>query len=192
MRYQAGTTLLVIALLAWLGVEWSRPLFRPREARPAPAVFPLLMPIFLGDGFPQPGVHQISDGETLRSVIRLTDLPLAPDLAASPCLDVFLIPGQGFDLVLKKSVITDIMPFWMPAGQRLALAIPLHPDRMVVKDWEVLPGAGPALARQIELDRQKYGDFRSLEGLQRVKGVGPKRIAAWRDFFGFSLAPETP
>ena len=191
MRYQAGTTLLVTVLLVGLGVEWSRPLLRKGEALPAPAISPLPQPILLGTAFPRPGVHQISDGETLRGVIQLTGLSLASDLTADPCLDAPLIPGQGFDGVLKGSVIVDVMPFWMPAGQRLALGLPLHPDLMMVADWEVLPGIGPVLARQIELNRQKYGDFGSLKGLQRVKGVGPKRIDGWRDYFEFHPLAES-
>jgi competence protein ComEA len=71
----------------------------------------------------------------------------------------------------------------MPAGQRLALGVPLHPDRMGLGDWEVLPGIGPALARRIELDRQENGEFGSLERLERVRGIGPKRIQAWSEFF---------
>jgi competence protein ComEA len=38
---------------------------------------------------------------------------------------------------------------------------------------ETLPRIGPALARRIVEDRAAHGPFRSLEGLQRVRGVGP-------------------
>ncbi|MCP3177174.1 helix-hairpin-helix domain-containing protein [Desulfuromonas sp. KJ2020] len=54
---------------------------------------------------------------------------------------------------------------------------------MSLADWTVLPGVGPKLAERIEKDRQKNGDFGSLEALQRVKGIGPKRINSWKFFF---------
>jgi competence protein ComEA len=71
----------------------------------------------------------------------------------------------------------------MPASQRMALGIPLHPDRMSGEDWEALAGIGPRMALAIEEDRQRNGDFGSLARLQRVKGVGPKRLAGWEQFF---------
>lgn len=71
----------------------------------------------------------------------------------------------------------------MPASQRIVLGIPLHPDSMVGDDWQALPGIGPKLAERIEADRQKNGEFASLEDLKRVSGIGKKRIEAWRIFF---------
>jgi competence protein ComEA len=71
----------------------------------------------------------------------------------------------------------------MPARQRLALGITLHPDRMSRDDWQMLPGIGEKLAAQIEADRQKYGDFGSFEALDRVKGIGPAKLKALRPFF---------
>jgi competence protein ComEA len=54
---------------------------------------------------------------------------------------------------------------------------------MVGDDWQALPGIGPKLAERIEVDRQKNGEFASLEDLKRVSGIGKKRIEAWRIFF---------
>jgi competence protein ComEA len=71
----------------------------------------------------------------------------------------------------------------MPARQRLALGIPLHPDRMSHADWVALPGIGVQLATRIEADRQKYGDFGRFEALERVKGIGPGKLRALRQYF---------
>jgi competence protein ComEA len=77
----------------------------------------------------------------------------------------------------------EIEQGWMPARQRLALGIPLHPDRMSRDDWQTLPGIGEKLAAQIEIDRQNYGDFGSFDALDRVKGIGPAKLKALRPFF---------
>jgi competence protein ComEA len=77
----------------------------------------------------------------------------------------------------------EIKQGWMPARQRLALGIPLHPDRMSREDWVTLPGIGEKLAAEIERDRQNYGDFGRFEALERVKGIGPAKLKALRPFF---------
>ncbi len=52
-------------------------------------------------------------------------------------------------------------------------------------DWRelaLLPGIGPVLARRIIRDRQRRGPVQTLAGLERVPGIGPKRlqeIAPW-------------
>lgn len=39
---------------------------------------------------------------------------------------------------------------------------------------ELLPGIGPSLAQRIIEHREKFGVFRSIDELDRVKGIGPK------------------
>ncbi|MBN2645924.1 MAG: helix-hairpin-helix domain-containing protein [Desulfuromonadaceae bacterium] len=71
----------------------------------------------------------------------------------------------------------------MNAEKRMILGVPLHPDRMSVRDWCALPGIGPALAARIEHDRHENGDFGRLERLGRVPGLSTKRIAEIAGFF---------
>ncbi|MCS7305389.1 MAG: helix-hairpin-helix domain-containing protein [Thermoguttaceae bacterium] len=39
-----------------------------------------------------------------------------------------------------------------------------------------LPGVGPSLARRIVEHRATHGPFRSLDQLQKVRGIGPKKL----------------
>lgn len=50
---------------------------------------------------------------------------------------------------------------------------------------EVLPGIGPATAGRIVESRVRQGRFRSLEDLDRVKGLGPKKLEALRGHVAF-------
>ena len=49
-------------------------------------------------------------------------------------------------------------------------------------EWSQLPGIGPVLAHRIVQDREERGPFRSIDDLNRVKGIGPKKFEAIRPF----------
>ncbi len=59
---------------------------------------------------------------------------------------------------------------------------------------ESLPRIGPALAARIVANRDSFGPFGSLDGLQRVKGVGAAMAKALRDRVTFSgvARPDAP
>lgn len=59
-------------------------------------------------------------------------------------------------------------------------------DRATAAELEGLPRIGPALAARIVQDRLERGDYGSLEGLQRVRGVGPVMAAALAPYVTFS------
>lgn len=48
-------------------------------------------------------------------------------------------------------------------------------------ELELLPGIGPALAARILEDRQANGPFKTVDDLDRVKGIGPKTLERIRD-----------
>jgi competence protein ComEA len=140
--------------------------------------------VALGEGFPSPGIRQFHDGLTVSDVINLTMVPgeLAATAGGSAGA-VALVDGMTLDLVENVNKNGKVNVGWMPARQRLALGIPLHPDRMSHADWVALPGIGEQLATRIESDRQNYGDFGRFEALERVNGIGPAKLRALRPYF---------
>lgn len=130
-----------------------------------------------------PGVHQIHDGLTLFGVMKLTHPQELENLMPGIAWDQPLQSGERLEIVRKDRKLAILRRGWMSASHRVALTIPLHPDRMSSTDWQTLPGIGTVLAERIENSRQENGDFGSLEGLLRVKGIGKKRIERWREFF---------
>lgn len=46
---------------------------------------------------------------------------------------------------------------------------------------ETLPGVGPSTAAKIVADREANGPFASVDDLQRVAGIGPKKLESLRD-----------
>ena len=59
-------------------------------------------------------------------------------------------------------------------GQRIDL------NRAQPADLELLPGIGPSLAQRIVDDRTAHGAFVSVDGLLRVRGVGPHTLERLR------------
>jgi type IV pilus assembly protein PilB len=64
-----------------------------------------------------------------------------------------------------------------PSAGQAAPAHIIDVDRASAAELEGLPGIGPKLAQAIVDDRNRHGPFRSLEGLGRVKGIGPRMLA---------------
>jgi competence protein ComEA len=129
------------------------------------------------------GVYQINDGLTLEGVIKLTNMKLLNDLTIERAWTKPLQNGERIEIISKDQKVRHLQRGWMPASHRVSMGIPLHPDRMSSEDWKFLSGVGEAMAGKIENNRQQNGDFASLEGLLRVKGIGKKSIDKWRMFF---------
>lgn len=56
---------------------------------------------------------------------------------------------------------------------------------------EALPRIGPALAARIVANRDSFGAFGSLEGLTRVRGIGPAMTKALKELVVFSGVPRS-
>lgn len=182
-KRSAPPVLAVLTVMVCLGMLLSRevfrsgnlPVFSPQEEK--------LIHIGLSGASLLPGVYQFNDGFTLRDVMKLTVGWEETRMAPSPILSRPLNDGESLRIVKKDRQIKLLHRGWLPAGQRMALGVPLHPDRMSLADWIALPGIGPQLAQRIENDRQKNGDFGGLNTLSRVPGIGRKRLNQWRGFF---------
>jgi len=58
----------------------------------------------------------------------------------------------------------------------------LDVNQATAEQLEALPGIGPVIARRIVDYREKHGLFKSVDELLNVNGIGPKRLAAIKDF----------
>lgn len=183
MQETRGAALLLLVVLATLAFCLGRAALR-NEGPPAFFVEERHgFPVALGRGFSSPGLHQFPDGTRPLDVIKMTNPQTSPKIVDDPLLQLPFSPGERLEISFSDSQVPSITREWISAGQRIALSIPLHPDRMSLEDWRVLPGVGVRLAEKIEEDRQKNGVFGSLAGLQRVKGIGRQRLEGWHEFF---------
>lgn len=87
------------------------------------------------------------------------------------------LPGQS-PLAHKDSTIALARP--LQPGERVDI------DRVGPAEIARLPRVGPALAKRIVADRDARGPFGSLEGLDRVSGVGSGLLAVIAEHATFS------
>jgi competence protein ComEA len=133
---------------------------------------------------PKPGIYSFPEHVTLGTVINMTAPSLAGNITDIRLLERYLESGEIIEAVARNQQHIEIIIYRMKARERLLLGIPLNPDEMDMADWEAMPGIGPKLAKAIIDDRQKYGDFGSLDSVQRVPGVGGERLNALKMYFG--------
>ena len=132
---------------------------------------------------PVPGIHEFPDNTDLAAVIKMTAPLMAGKVRDKDLLEARLKNGDIIEVVAKDQDYVEIIITKMKAKERMVLGIPLHPDQMDLADWESLPGIGPGLAKNIMDDRQKNGDFDSVESLRRVSGIGENKLNEIRMYF---------
>lgn len=124
-----------------------------------------------GGGDPRSGSAASVTGRTSR---RSPGRPVGPAPGADPR-----------DLFNPQPVAPPARPAKQPA-----LTSPVDVDRASASELEALPRIGPALAKRIVEDREANGPFGSIEGFQRVRGVGPRMAAALSGTVTFSGTPR--
>jgi competence protein ComEA len=179
-----GTGLILLLFLLIAIFHYSRWAFPARESLPAVMRLQSQLATFaFADSGGRYRLYQFHDGSKLGDVIKLTD----EFSGSGKNLEKFhaepILSGQVVKVVKIAGESFQLERSWLPARHRILLQIPLHPDKMSVLDWETLPGIGPKLAMAIESDRQKNGDFNDFLALQRVKGIGAKKLLAWQEYF---------
>ncbi|MGQ9678777.1 MAG: ComEA family DNA-binding protein [bacterium] len=88
--------------------------------------------------------------------------------------------GLNFFKAIKRSrnIISDIKVVTKEQFLKRGLDI----NRATVEQLEALPGIGPVIATRIIEYREKHGRFKRVDDLLNVSGIGPKRLAAIKDF----------
>lgn len=137
----------------------------------------------LAGEFPRPGIYRFPEGVSASTAIKMTlpNLPLPGAFVGRP--GGRLASGDVVTLRMRGGESVAFTVGSMGTKERMLLKIPLNPDLMDRDDWCCLPGIGPALSGRIASDRHKNGAFGSLDGLMRVPGIGPAKVAAMRKYF---------
>ena len=132
---------------------------------------------------PATGIYRFPEDARVGAVINVTAPLLAGKVADKALLETKLQNGNIIEITAKDRQHPGITIEKMRAKERMLLGIPLDPDLMDFADWDSLPGIGPGLAKSIMADRHKNGAFGSIGSLQRVPGIGEKKLRELKKYF---------
>jgi len=184
MEHKRRLVLLILSALLVTALIYSG---RDADQKGVPAAFVHYSSAWnivrLKGSVPNPGVYRFPDKTKLKHVIIMTAPFMAGKITNRALLETSILNGDIIDVVSKDKQHAEITIGKMKAKEKMLLGIPLDPDQMDFADWDSLPGIGPGLAQSIMENRQNNGDFVSVEALQRVPGMGEKKLNALKKYF---------
>jgi competence ComEA-like helix-hairpin-helix protein len=78
------------------------------------------------------------------------------------------------------------------AGNKKPPLQPVNLNTATALELQQVPGIGPSTADKIMKMRKSYGQFKSVDDLRAIKGIGPKRMEKMRKYItvGKPVAPK--
>jgi len=67
---------------------------------------------------------------------------------------------------------------------------PVNLNTASAAELQQVPGIGPATADKILQARKSYGSFKSVDDLQAIKGIGPKKLEKMRKYLTVDKTPQ--
>jgi competence protein ComEA len=193
---RAASALLAVAVLlaavavlaGWLLGRTVRPATEDLLARPVPITTSTVAPtpepvvVHVAGAVAAEGVVELAEGARVSDALAAAG-GAAPDAdldrvnLAEPLRDgarVF-VPPIGGDAAPQPVDVVDPTP---ASGDAAA---PVDVNTADAIALEQLPGVGPALAAAILSHREEHGPFGSVDDLLAVSGIGPAKLAGFRD-----------
>jgi competence protein ComEA len=124
-----------------------------------------------------PGVYRLPAGSRARDAVRRAGGPRKHADLESVNLALLLADGEQ----VRVPLLAASAP--AGAGGGAAPGAPpaiVHLNSAAPEDLEALDGVGPSLAARIVAYRVAHGGFRSVDELDEVSGIGPKRLETLR------------
>jgi competence protein ComEA len=135
----------------------------------------------------RPGVFRVRAGGRVDDAVRqaggltrradLTGVNLAAKVEDGKQV---IVPARGAVAATSSAGAPGAAGASAPAAGGAPVGGPLNLNTATPEQLDQLDGVGPATARKIVAYRQQPGGFRSIDELDQVPGIGPKRLAALR------------
>lgn len=119
-----------------------------------------------------PGVYTLRDGQRVRDALRRAGGQTAD---ADPALvNLAAKVADGQQVVIPGRAGTAAAPAAPAAGAAVSLS------QATAEQFDELDGVGPATAEKIVAYRDQHGGFQSIDELEQVPGIGPKKLESLR------------
>jgi competence ComEA-like helix-hairpin-helix protein len=87
-----------------------------------------------------------------------------------------------------------ILVLWATQGLCAKKKPPLHPVNLNTAssaELQQVPGIGPATVEKILQARKSYGRFKTVNDLEAIRGIGPKKLDKMRKYLTVGAPPQT-
>jgi competence protein ComEA len=102
-----------------------------------------------------------------------------------------VLDAAGVDVAALEAASRDAVKRKANPEPRLGPGERIDPNTAPLEELRRLPRATRALAERIIEDRQRNGGFRTVQDLDRVRGIGPATLEAWSEHLTLPAAPVT-
>lgn len=160
-----------LAAISWRGDGARTPEGMSGAPRVTAACRPLLVAPEGGAGVVVCGDHPVSIAAALDAAAIAVGCGRPPVAVAGQAGERLVVTGRDGACALRRENAG--------AAARLALGLPLLVDRADERDLVLLPGVSRERARAI-VEARGSAPFVAVEDLLRVRGIGPRRLAALR------------
>ncbi|HEV8250026.1 MAG TPA: helix-hairpin-helix domain-containing protein [Gaiellaceae bacterium] len=193
-RRQALAAALVLLLVLALGGRW---LMRPPSSTDTLAVEPIVpaatsvvttqpgapgeVVVHVVGAVVSPGLYRLDEGSRIADAVSLAGgatrkADLSAVNLAAPLVDgtQVVVPRRGEQVSAPAGADSGA------TSEESAPGGPIHLNTATSEQLETIPGVGPVTAQRIIDFREQNGPFRSVDELDAVSGIGPKRLEELR------------
>ena len=122
----------------------------------------------------QPGLYRLPQGSRIADAVARAGGATGKAELAQVNLAAPLADGEQVVVPKRGAAGDTVAPSAAPAA-------PVQLSTATLEQLETLPGIGPVMAQKILDYRTKHGAFSSVDELDAVSGIGPKRLDQLRD-----------
>ena len=131
----------------------------------------------------QPGLYRLPQGSRIADAVARAGGTTSKAELAQVNLAAPLADGEQVVVPKRGAGGTAVVPGAASAGASAGAGptAPVQLSTATLEQLETLPGIGPVMAQKILDYRTKHGAFSSVDELDAVSGIGPKRLDQLRD-----------
>ena len=129
----------------------------------------------------QPGLYRLPQGSRIADAVAQAGGATGKAELAQVNLAAPLADGEQVVVPKRGAAGAAAAPAGAGSSAGAGPAAPVQLSTATLEQLETLPGIGPVMAQKILDYRTKHGAFSSVDELDAVSGIGPKRLDQLRD-----------